>query len=1001
MKTKGGCLNFFCVFLIVWVMLGPRLFYFQNTTHAESITVLINEVAWMGTVASANDEWIELYNKSAGEINLDGWKLKSLDGSPEISLSGTIGANSFYLLERTDDDSVPAKTADLIYAGALGNDGENLDLLDSSGAVVDSIAGGAWLGGDNTSKQTMSRTETGEWKSSASVGGTPAVQNDFASENNESHADETENIVTEQTSPVNTTNSPQVNSSNVSVFINEIVSDPSDDEGEWIELYFAGATANIGGWTIEDGSGAKTTLSGTIGQNTNTFLVLEKPKGNLNNSGDLIILKNEKGDVIDKLVYGDWDDGVIASHASVANDPNSLARKIDGQNTGNNAIDFVVTKTKTKAKTNVITDTGLTDTSKPSPKTTSDNIIISEILPNPVGADETAEYIELYNFGDEPLDLLEWQIGDESSERFRFKESKLIGAHGFLVLYRKDTGIAMNNSGDTISLYKIDRKTALDKLKYENAIEGMSLNCLDKDLKQLGKLANLDCAWSKALTPGAVSKIVLPNREPLADFSVSETIFVNKEAVFDASDCVDPDGDKLKYFWDFGDGDTSNDAMPMHIYKLAGAFPVVLQVYDGEFEVETEKTINIIGWNNDGTANEQSLDMGIDYKNIKINKLLPNPVGTDSDGEWIEIMNNGKTKINLLNWQLDDAEGGSKPYTFKDSLYIPGNSSYKMFREDSGLALNNTSDSVRLLAPNSTLVDSVDYAKGKEGQVYVRDKVGKWQWLSEYSDEEIVGGTVGNKSVKAKTVASDIVKKLEINLLSESNIGEQVELTGTVTVLPGVFGTQYFYIEDGGGLQIYSNKKDFPELKIGDALTARGEISSVSGELRLKTKTSADIVVTGNNKILEPRVCACEDIKEMELGSLVSVKGTVVKKQSTGLFLDDGTEEVLAYIKASTGIKLDKIKAGDEIAVSGILTSSVSGRRLQPRSAEDIVLTSKNNIDIESGKVMGEVSEESAWTIASRNKNQEIYIYAIMIIVAGAMIVGIWLYRKKKKSKDE
>ena len=74
--------------------------------------VIINEVSWMGTTNSSYDEWIELYNTTSDSIDLNGWTLKSTDGTPNISLSGTIQAYGYFLLERTDDTSVPGITAD-------------------------------------------------------------------------------------------------------------------------------------------------------------------------------------------------------------------------------------------------------------------------------------------------------------------------------------------------------------------------------------------------------------------------------------------------------------------------------------------------------------------------------------------------------------------------------------------------------------------------------------------------------------------------------------------------------------------------------------------------------------------------------------------------------------------------------------------------------------------------------------------------------------------------
>ncbi len=125
-------------------------------------SVVINEVAWMGTSSSLTaDEWIELYNTTNQAINLTGWKLEAADGTPNITLSGTIPANGFFLLERTDDTTVSDITADQIYTGALENDpdAETLFLKDPSGNVIDTANGdgGGWPAGDNTTKSTMER----------------------------------------------------------------------------------------------------------------------------------------------------------------------------------------------------------------------------------------------------------------------------------------------------------------------------------------------------------------------------------------------------------------------------------------------------------------------------------------------------------------------------------------------------------------------------------------------------------------------------------------------------------------------------------------------------------------------------------------------------------------------------------------------------------------------------------------------------------------------------
>jgi len=138
--------------------------------------VVLSEIAWMGSTASANAEWIELRNTSSRDISLEGWTLAAADGSPRIPLSGTIPAKGYFLLERSNDDAVPGVTADLIYTGALNNNGETLTLRDEVGLLVDVVD--RWHAGDPDSHSTMMRVGLdwpGTWPTSWQTGPTDGL----------------------------------------------------------------------------------------------------------------------------------------------------------------------------------------------------------------------------------------------------------------------------------------------------------------------------------------------------------------------------------------------------------------------------------------------------------------------------------------------------------------------------------------------------------------------------------------------------------------------------------------------------------------------------------------------------------------------------------------------------------------------------------------------------------------------------------------------------------
>lgn len=166
---------------------------------ADELDVVISEICWTGTKISSSDEWIELRNNTESDINITSWTLRTNDNSPNIIFKPKqkqnanpsdflIPKNTFYLLERTNDDSVPGIKADYIYTGALNNSGERLELRDSQGSLIDVVDFRntdsplpAWPAGNNKTKKTMERidflaegSDPHNWKTSANPGGTPS-----------------------------------------------------------------------------------------------------------------------------------------------------------------------------------------------------------------------------------------------------------------------------------------------------------------------------------------------------------------------------------------------------------------------------------------------------------------------------------------------------------------------------------------------------------------------------------------------------------------------------------------------------------------------------------------------------------------------------------------------------------------------------------------------------------------------------------------------------------
>ena len=137
--------------------------------------VVINEIAWGGTRAAGNDEWLELYNASGFDVDLGGWVLTDGNDINIVFPTSTIKQDAYFLLERTNDATVSDREADLIFKGSFFDGGEKLTLKNSAGVTVDEVNCSAkWFAGRNAyDKETMERksvealgSDAGNWQNS-------------------------------------------------------------------------------------------------------------------------------------------------------------------------------------------------------------------------------------------------------------------------------------------------------------------------------------------------------------------------------------------------------------------------------------------------------------------------------------------------------------------------------------------------------------------------------------------------------------------------------------------------------------------------------------------------------------------------------------------------------------------------------------------------------------------------------------------------------------------
>ena len=146
--------------------------YLLVTPARVTATVLINEIAWMGTTESHLCNWIEFYNTGDSSVDLEDWTLLINDtarpfADGEGGTGTIIPAAGYFVLERvtnTCPNPVPESNNWYLAFGNLPNSGATLTLLRPNGSVSDEVVGGTdWqnVGGNNDTKQTAQRTPDG------------------------------------------------------------------------------------------------------------------------------------------------------------------------------------------------------------------------------------------------------------------------------------------------------------------------------------------------------------------------------------------------------------------------------------------------------------------------------------------------------------------------------------------------------------------------------------------------------------------------------------------------------------------------------------------------------------------------------------------------------------------------------------------------------------------------------------------------------------------------
>lgn len=143
-----------------------------------------------------------------------------------------------------------------------------------------------------------------------------------------------------------------------------------------------------------------------------------------------------------------------------------------------------------------------------------ETIWLNEMLPNPGQtdwngdglSDNEDEWVELYNPNPYPVSLTGWMFSDETEKVYVLPGETLVPPLGYYVIQRRDSGVALNNSGDLLILYRPDGSISDAISFHDNPGDDISI---------CRRHAEADW-WTRCLPSPGAANIHLPPESPLS-----------------------------------------------------------------------------------------------------------------------------------------------------------------------------------------------------------------------------------------------------------------------------------------------------------------------------------------------------------------------------------------------------------------------------------------------------------------------------------------------------
>lgn len=398
------------------------------------------------------------------------------------------------------------------------------------------------------------------------------------------------------------------------------------------------------------------------------------------------------------------------------------------------------------------------------------DIVINEVMYDPIGAEVEGEWVEIFNNGTTSVDMSNWSIADQDSPNdpsdidLLFPEGFILPAGAYAVIYTgsgaNETDFSDNvahlymwktsgmwsNTGDDV-LLKNESSYGIDYIGY---LDGSSVDPPPSELTWTGQNPSSEEGNSISLHPNGLdidSALAWEESDPTPGFHNAHLNDDSPNIISISHAPLNPRSSEIVTVISEVLDDYNIESVELWYNINDGMFNSIPMDYDGtnySAQIPGQSQGDVIDYyinvtddaHQTTTSDHNKFAFSDSSYNVVVNEFLARPTrdwngdgSADNEDEWIELYNPRDTLVNLGGWKIDDSVGeSSSPYCIPQGCYLGSKEFLLYYRNETEVSLNDYGENVTLLNESDAVVDIYFYSSSDDDVAIGRYPDGSENW---------------------------------------------------------------------------------------------------------------------------------------------------------------------------------------------------------------------------------------------------------------------------------